>query len=330
MSLVTRPEESASTSSSSPAQCLDMPTRPLVSVIIPTFNRAKLCARAIRSALAQTYSPLEVIVVDDGSTDGTAEAIAGEFGDSIVLVRQPNGGVSAARNAGLARARGQYLAFLDSDDLWERDKVTHQVDWLEQNPDFGMILCNIAVRGVDGANAGVIDRRPRLPRDGAILGDVIRNPSLVPSTVLIRRRVYEQLGGFDPELRTAEDLDFHMRVASAFQIGLLREPLVTITQGDTSGLSELACTTRDHVFVVSRFVRSHLHLVGKRASREALFQVLTYNAWSAASSGRPVESLAHTVRAIPHASCGSDYLKLCTLAPLILKAIAKAVVAAVR
>jgi glycosyltransferase involved in cell wall biosynthesis len=307
-----------------------MPARPLVSVIIPTFNRAKLCARAVRSALAQTYSPLELIVVDDGSTDGTAEAIANEFGDSVIVLRQRNSGVSAARNAGMVRARGQYIAFLDSDDLWEPSKLDQQVDWLERHPDFGMVLCNIAVRGVDGANAGVIDRRPRLPRDGAILVDVIRNPSLVPSTVLIRRQVYEKLGGFDPQLRTAEDLDFHMRVASSFQIGLLQQPLVTITQGDISGLSELACTTRDHVFVVSRFVRSHRHLIGRRASHQALFQVLAYNAWSAASSGRPFEALSHAVRALRHASHGRDYLRLAALGPLILRAAAKAAVAAVR
>src|SRR5690348_8762870 len=107
-----------------------MDTSASVSVIIPTYDRRELVARAIRTVLEQTVKVLEVIVVDDGSTDGTDRALASEFGESIRYVRQPNAGVSAARNAGLALARGRYLAFLDSDEVWMPDKVALQIEWL--------------------------------------------------------------------------------------------------------------------------------------------------------------------------------------------------------
>lgn len=329
MACTVLPNEPASTQTTMPPRP-SAQSRPLVSVIIPTYNRAALCSRAVRSVLAQTYEPIEVIVVDDGSTDGTADAITSEFGDSVILLRQGNSGVSAARNAGMARARGRYMALLDSDDLWEPHKLTQQVDWLQTHPDFGMVLCNLAVRDLDGSDAGIIDRRPRLPRDGEILGDVVRNPSLVPSTVLIRREVYEQLGGFDPGLRTAEDLDFHMRVAARFKIGLLPAALAIITKGDEEGLSELPCTTSDHVHVVSRFVRNNKGLIAAEDAHMAMFQVLTYNAWSAAASGRPAEALGHTLNALRHVSRASQLRAVLALVPTIVKATAKVALDALR
>lgn len=296
---------------------------PLVSVIIPTYNRADLCARAIRSALSQTYAPIEVIVIDDGSTDGTDEAITREFGNAITLLRQANSGVSTARNAGMARARGEYLAFLDSDDLWDKQKLAQQVEWLERHPDFGMVLCNLAVQDHDGSHVRIIDRRPRLPRDGEILSDVVRNPSLVPSTVMIRREVYEQLGGFDPGLRTAEDLDFHLRVAARFKIGLLPDALAIIRKADLDGLSELPCTTRDHVRVVSRFVRNCGDLMTTEDAHMVMFQLLIYNAWSAAGSGRPAEALGHALNAVGHITRASQLQAVLSLLPTIVKATVK-------
>ena len=114
---------------------------PIVSVVIPTYNRWPLVAEAIESVLSQTYRDFELIVVDDGSTDGTAGEIA-KFGSRLRLLRQPNRGVSAARNLAFGEARGRYLAFLDSDDLWRPKKLAIQTAFMERNP--SVAICQTA------------------------------------------------------------------------------------------------------------------------------------------------------------------------------------------
>ncbi len=120
-------------------------------------------ARAIRSALAQTHPVDEIIVVDDGSTDGTGNALREEFGDRIVYVHQANAGVSAARNRGMAIARGRYLALLDSDDEWLPEKTARQVEWLDAHPDFGMVLCDVVRTDADGRPIDLLGRRAATP-----------------------------------------------------------------------------------------------------------------------------------------------------------------------
>ena len=111
---------------------------PLVSVVIPAYNCERYLGRAIRSVLAQTYPRIECIVVDDGSTDGTAEVID-RFGSAVRAIRQENGGAAAARNAGIRTATGRYIAFLDADDYWLRNKLELQIHILEKNPDLVLI-----------------------------------------------------------------------------------------------------------------------------------------------------------------------------------------------
>ena len=301
-----------------------------VSVVIPTYNRAQLCARAVRSALVQSLAPIEVIVVDDGSTDHTCERLTSEFGSSIKILTQANAGVSAARNAGLAIARGRFIALLDSDDFWSSDKLERQVDWLRKHPDYGLVLCDVRIIKLDGTDLGVMRRRERLPVDGFILNHVLRSPALIPSTAVLRREVYEKVGGFDQTLKTAEDLDFHLRISTQFKIGLVDQPLVTITQGDSEGLSNLEQTNRDHVFAVSRFIEQHRHSLNAEDARIALFNVLRYNAWSSASSGRPAEAFGFTLRAVRQSSSLADLASVASLLPLFLKVVLKNVATPLR
>ncbi len=181
-----------------------------ISVVIPTFNRRVLVERAIRSVLAQTLPLDEIIVVDDGSTDGTLDHLTALFGDRIRCIRQDNRGVSSARNLGLRIARGRYLTLLDSDDEWLPEKTRAQWEWLEAHPDFGMVLCDVVRRFPDGSTE-LFRRRTMLPADGDIFGDVLFEPTLVPASVMLRRDVARQVGGFDEQLPTAEDLDFHLK-----------------------------------------------------------------------------------------------------------------------
>lgn len=224
-----------------------------ISTIIPTWNRRDLVTRAIDCALDQAEDGDELIVVDDGSTDGTGAALAARYGDRIRYHYQSNAGVSAARNAGMALARGQYIALLDSDDLWLPGKTARQRQWLDAHPDYGMVLCDVIRVDPDGTPYDTFVRREVLPEDGWALRWLLANPSLVPASVMFRREVFEATGGFDTSLRTAEDIDFHLRVAKRFRIGVVEAPLVQAMRGH-DGLSAEASTYDDYVRVFERAI----------------------------------------------------------------------------
>ena len=237
----------------------------LVSVVIPTYNRAYIVGRTIESVLAQTYSPVEILVIDDGSTDDTP-AVVGRFGDRVRYIRQPNGGVAVARNHGFAEARGEFVALLDSDDEWLPWKLEAQVAFLRRHPELGMCWTDmIAVdddgrlvspkflRTFYGAYSQVdVDRAltrgpavgelsPRLPAEVAsaptwygdlfphlLLGSLVHTP-----TVLLRRDRLRQTDGFDPALWPAgEDYDFHLRTCRYGPVGFLDVPSIRYRIGN--------------------------------------------------------------------------------------------------
>jgi glycosyltransferase involved in cell wall biosynthesis len=226
-----------------------------VSVIIPTYNRRDLLPRAIDSVLAQTRSIDEIIVVDDGSTDGTADMLQARYGERVKHVWQSNAGVSSARNHGLRLARGRYLALLDSDDEWLPEKTALQVAFLESRPDFGMVVCDVERIDGDYRHIDVFHRRDVIREDGWALRWLLHNPALIPASVMLRRQVVDQLGGFDETLRTAEDLEFHLRVARHWPIGVVEQALVRAMRGH-EGLSAASSTYDDYVRVVEAAVAS--------------------------------------------------------------------------
>jgi GT2 family glycosyltransferase len=223
-----------------------MPTLPLVTVIVPTYNRAYCLEQTLQSAFAQSHPALEVIVIDDGSTDDT-EALCGRIARSehrLRYVFQPNAGVSAARNAGIDAAHGEFVAFLDSDDLWKHWKVEAQLAALEKVPSSGMVWTDM--EAVDAAGQTIHSRYLRtfydayrwfpnerlfsteLPAAGwmpagiatpacSLFAGNIYSPMIMgnlvhTSTVLLRRERLEAVGKFRPDLKAAgEDYDFHLR-----------------------------------------------------------------------------------------------------------------------
>lgn len=241
--------------------------------------------RAIDSVLAQTRPVEEIIVVDDGSTDGTDEYLADRYGKRILYLRQDNAGVSAARNRGLAMARGLYLALLDSDDEWLPEKTELQVAFLESRPDIGLVLCNVYRMNPDGSQIDVFDRRRQIPEDGQALRWVLRDPALAPLSVLMRREVYEDVGGFDEGLRTAEDLEFHLRVAARWPIGVVAQPLARALRGH-DGLSSLASTEDDYVRVMERAAEAASGRVPEDERCLALAMAYVKNAESCVWRGR--------------------------------------------
>ena len=187
---------------------------PLVSVVIPTYNRCHYLQQAIQSVLEQTYSNFEVVVVDDGSNDGTAEVVAGLYDARVRYLYQANAGRSTARNRGMAAAKGLYLAFLDDDDLYLPHKLAHQVLFLETHPDVDLAGAGVQLIDEHGAAQGVWrswEEQPRLT-----LLDCLDGCPLIPSTVLFCRRMLDRLDHwFDPEVEPAEDTDFFLRLLHA-------------------------------------------------------------------------------------------------------------------
>jgi len=197
----------------------------MISVIIPTYNHACFLAEAIDSVLAQTLAPLEVIVVDDGSTDATPEVLAA-YGDRIRVIRQKNQGVAMARNAGIAAARGEYLAFLDSDDVWYPRKLELQMPRFDAEPQLGLVHCGAETidsagrtlkTSVAGLEGRVAEAMLRLDRE-------VIHPQ--GSGIVVPKRVAEEVGGYDGRLPPSEDWDFCYRVAARYPVGYVADVLV--------------------------------------------------------------------------------------------------------
>lgn len=277
--------------------------------------------RAIHSALAQTRPVEEIIVIDDGSTDGTGEALSAEFGDRIVYVRQANAGVSAARNRGMAMARGRYFALLDSDDEWLPEKTARQVAWLEAHADFGMVLCD--VERIDAARQpiDVFRRRDVIDRDGWVLGKVLQDPALAPVSAMFRREVFADVGGFDEALATAEDLDFHLRVASRWQIGVVEEVLARAIRGN-DGLSALSRTYADYTLVIERAVAAAGDRVPAADRQRALASAYLRNARGAVFENRHRDAWQWTRKATRTSSEPSIRRNARSMRVLALKRIA--------
>ena len=205
-----------------------------VSVIIPTYNRAGLVQEAVASVLAQTWRDFELLVVDDGSTDGTVEALAPYASRLRLLRRESRGGVSAARNTGIAAARGEWLAFLDSDDLWRPEKLARQLAYLAAHPD--LQLCQTEETWV---RRGLRVNQPLTHRKvgGRIFFASLERCLVSPSAVILHRRLLEQHGGFDEDLPAAEDYDLWLRLSWRYEVGLLPEPLIIKRGGHADQLS---------------------------------------------------------------------------------------------
>lgn len=196
----------------------------LVSVVIPAYNVERYVATAVRSALEQTHGALEVIVVDDGSTDGTTDALA-EFGASITVLNKENGGIGSARNHGIRAARGEIIAFLDADDLWLPERVTRCLDQLAQ-ADAAFVTSDAALIDEAGVALGACysDLEPFPARD--LAQEIVRR-NYVFVSVLVRRNALDRVGHFDEGGPTgAEDYDMWLRlVANGCMPSCVREPL---------------------------------------------------------------------------------------------------------
>jgi len=204
---------------------------PAYSAIIPTFNRRDMVREAIASVLSQTHPPLEVLVVDDGSEDGTAEAVE-DF--PVTLIPQKNAGPSAARNHGARKAKGVWLAFLDSDDLWTENKMAEQMSYALDHPELKLIHTGESwIRHGKPLN----QQRHHLKEGGWIYRRSLELCLISPSSVAIRKDFYSEVGGFDEDLPVAEDYDLWLRICHRHPIGYVDQPLTVKRGGHPDQLS---------------------------------------------------------------------------------------------
>ncbi len=203
-----------------------MAARPLISIIIPTYDGGHYLVEAIKSALAQDYPHTEIIVVDDGSpTD--IESLLGPFNNKVKLVTQENAGPGAARNLGAQESRGEFLAFLDHDDLWAPEKLSEQLARMTGNPKCGLVYSYPCLMDESG------QKIPNIPPSdfpvGRVLEDFIRRNRITTfSATLIRRTAFWEVGGIDesPEFLTCDDYDLWLRLAAHWRVEFAPGPLV--------------------------------------------------------------------------------------------------------
>jgi len=240
---------------------------PLVSVVIPVFNRPDMLIQAVESVLAQSFSDFELIVVNDGSHDDIP-AVLIPYADAVTLLSQENKGVSAARNLGVARSRGEYVAFLDSDDLWLPDKLNRQAAFFEAHPEVNVCQTEeIWIKNGKRLNPAKKHRKP----SGMIFLPSLELCLVSPSAVMFRKSFFREMGGFDESLPACEDYDLWLRISSRYPIHLIDEALVIKRGGHPDQLSSTPGLDKFRIQSLIKIIKSP-HLTDNM--REAALAVL--------------------------------------------------------
>jgi len=226
----------------------------LVTVIIPTFNRAWSIQRAIDSVLAQDYKNFELIIVDDGSTDATADILS-SYGSAIQKIRKQNQGVSAARNRGIAAASGDLIAFLDSDDYWMPKKLSTQVDFFSSHPD--ALICQTEEFWVKN-NRRVNPKKRHKKPSGMMFSESLQLCLISPSAVMVRKRLFSEIGLFDEALPACEDYDLWLRVTCRYPVYLIDTPLIVKTGGHPDQLSAFHSLDKYRIAAILKILQTNV------------------------------------------------------------------------
>ena len=204
-----------------------------ISVVIPTYNRVELLKRSIDSVINQTIKPFEIIIVDDGSNDGTEVMVKKKY-DSLKLIKQKNKGASAARNSGIKASSGEWICFLDSDDEWKNNKLEKQITFVANNSDYKFFHSNeIWIK-----NGKRINQKKKHKKYG---GDIFKKCldmcRISPSSVLINKNIFEEIGFFNENLVVCEDYELWLRICDKYKVFFIDEPLIIKYGGHQDQLS---------------------------------------------------------------------------------------------
>jgi glycosyltransferase involved in cell wall biosynthesis len=293
-------------------------SEPLVSVVMPAYNVAWCIGRAVDSVLAQDFRSRELIVVNDGSTDGTRAVLEG-YGAAITVIEQENHGMSAARNVAIRRARGTYVAFLDADDWWLPRKLTRQVELMQGSPEIG--FCSNAVRVEDGDGRLLnLWRCPRAQTD--ILATLFAENAAIAggcSAVMVRKSLLDRVGLFDENLRGFEDPDLWMRLAAVSGYACIDETLGVIVrreEGVSRNLDAMRLATLRSMHKNRTLLPPRLR---GRFWRNCLAAVYTDYAKPAYRAGRLGPAYVDTLHALVLSPMGQGRLCLGLLRDFMLK-----------
>ena len=191
---------------------------------MPVYNGARYIAQAIDSVLGQDYDDFELLVVNDGSADSTMEVLE-QYSNKLAVINLPHAGISTARNKAIRSSTGEYVALIDSDDLWESGKLQLQVDYMDRHPDVGL-SCTYYCNFTEDKKAAV-SLVKKIDMNGNVFRSLfIRGGGMATSSLLFRRVAFEAVGGFDESLVAAEDFDLNLRISRAYTVGTIPKVLV--------------------------------------------------------------------------------------------------------
>lgn len=228
-------------------------TLPLVTAVIPAYNAERFLDETIRSVLNQTYPRIECVVVNDGSSDATAE-IAKSFGDRIVYLEKENGGVSSARNLGIENARGDFIAFLDADDLWLPHKIARQVEALTGDPSIGLVYGAVIV--VDEELNVLVESTADFARAEIERVLLLETPVYLTMTGMVPKRIFREIGHFDERLSTSADADMACRIALRFAVHAIDSPLAIYRQHGNQMHNDLKALEHDSLVLFEKVFSS--------------------------------------------------------------------------
>lgn len=272
----------------------------LVSTIIPTYNDSRYVCGAVDSALAQTYPALEVIVVNDGSTDNT-DAVLRPYGDRIRVIYQQHNGLSAARNAGIQEARGEVVAFLDSDDRWLPQKVEKQIVLLESDSGIGLVGCgSYLINEEEGILKTYLAHIPVRQSDFLKEMSVRNILSGGASGAVVRKDCFSRIGVFDEALTSSEDWDMWLRLGWVYKIVIAEEPLtrVMIRKGSMSASAHAERMLANDLSVINKHFKRHGASLSAYLKQKAISYHYRTAAWAHLDTGNRTRARSCIVRAL--------------------------------
>jgi len=224
-----------------------------VSIIIPAYNKAALTVKTVESVLGQTYKNIEVIVVDDGSTDNTRQCLIYHF-DRIRYLYKENGGACSARNEGIRSSSGEYIGFLDCDDIYLPAKVERCVRYLEEHPDYGFVHTAAYFINDDGDAVSKYSH-PQSRHTGRIYKRLLNRNFICNSTVIVRRDCFVKVGGFDESVFTPADWDMWLRLSEKYPLGYVNQPLTRYRVSGSYIFNNLDLAEKEELQIINKAFR---------------------------------------------------------------------------